>query len=105
MVAALETALPSSDIEEARAYLRGMLGSIKVESDAKEIRFVADLRDTHLTLLRGIGGSANRVVAGGASSFIAPTRFRCRPSQPVSLRRNKTLCNVSHQYARRGSCR
>ena len=71
MVATLERALPSSDIEEARSYMRGIFGSIKVESDEREIRFVADLRDTHLALLRGVGGSANNVVAGaGFESYV-----------------------------------
>ena len=64
MVATLECSLPQADVEEARAHLRGMFGSIKVESDEREIRFVADLRDTHLALLKGVGGSANNVVAG-----------------------------------------
>ena len=64
MVATLERSLPQADVEEARVHLRGMFGSIKVESDEREIRFVADLRDTHLALLKGVGGSANNVVAG-----------------------------------------
>ena len=64
MVATLERSLPSSEIEEARSYMRGMFGSIKVESDEREIRFVADLRETHLSLLRGVACPANNVVAG-----------------------------------------
>ena len=79
MVATLETSLPSSDIEEARTHLRGMFGSITVESDAKEIRFVADLRETHLVLLRQVGGPANNVVAGARfGTYFRPHPVRIR---------------------------
>lgn len=64
MVASLERSLPLSDVEEARAHLRGIFGSIKVVSDEREIRFLADLRDTHLALLKGVGATASNVVAG-----------------------------------------
>jgi site-specific DNA recombinase len=64
MVASVELSLPLADVEEARAHLRGIFGSIKVVSDAREVRFEADLRDTHLALLKGVGGTANNVVAG-----------------------------------------
>ena len=64
MVAALEHSLPASDIEQARAALRGIFGSIKVVSDEREVRLEADLRDTHRALLEGVGVSANNVVAG-----------------------------------------
>ena len=76
MVATLETSLPSCNIEEARAFLGGMFGSIKVESDAREIWFVADLLDTHLALLKGVGGSANNVVAGAGFVRFAGGHFR-----------------------------
>jgi len=79
MVATLETSLPSSDIEEARTHLRGMFRSITVESDAKEIRFVADLRETHLVLLRQVGGPANNVVAGARfGTYFRPHPVRIR---------------------------
>jgi site-specific DNA recombinase len=64
MVAALERLLPASDIEQARAALRGIFGCIKVVSDEREVRLEADLRDTHRALLEGVGASANNVVAG-----------------------------------------
>ena len=38
MVASVELSLPVADIEEARAHLRGIFGSIKVVSDEREIR-------------------------------------------------------------------
>jgi len=55
--------LPEADIEQARADLRALFGSIKVVADEQEIRFEADLRATQLALLRATGGSANNVVA------------------------------------------
>jgi DNA invertase Pin-like site-specific DNA recombinase len=64
MVATLEQSLPAADIEQVRADLRALFGSITVVSDEREIRFEADLRNTHLALLKGVGGSANNVVAG-----------------------------------------
>jgi site-specific DNA recombinase len=64
IVEALERSLPEADIEQARAQLRALFGSIKVVADEQEIRFEADLRATQLALLRAAGGSANNVVAG-----------------------------------------
>jgi hypothetical protein len=64
MVEALERSLPEADIEQARADLRALFGSINVVADEQEIRFEADLRATQLSPLRAAGGSANNVVAG-----------------------------------------
>jgi site-specific DNA recombinase len=64
MVEALERSLPEADIEQARADLRALFGSVKVVADEQEIRFEADPRATQLALLRAAGGSANNVVAG-----------------------------------------
>jgi hypothetical protein len=64
MVEALERSLPEADIEQARAHLRALFGSIKVVADEKEVRFEADLRATQFALLRAAGGTANNVVAG-----------------------------------------
>jgi hypothetical protein len=58
MVEALERSLPQADIEQARAHLSELFGSIKVGADEKEIRFEADLRATQMALLRAAGGSA-----------------------------------------------
>jgi hypothetical protein len=64
MVATLERSLSAPDVEQAQANLRGIFGSIKVVGKEREICFEADLRELHLTLLRGVGGTANNVVAG-----------------------------------------
>jgi site-specific DNA recombinase len=73
MVEALEHSLPQADIEQARADLRALFGSITVVADEQEIRFEADLRATQLALLRAAGGSANNVVAGARySRFMRP---------------------------------
>jgi hypothetical protein len=64
MVEALDRSLPEADIEQARADLRALFGSIKVVAREQEIRFEADLRATQLALLRAAGGSANNVVTG-----------------------------------------
>ena len=45
MVEALERSLPEADIEQARADLRALFGSIKVLADEQEIRFETDLRE------------------------------------------------------------
>jgi hypothetical protein len=55
MVEALERSLPKADIEQARADLRALFGSIRVVGDEQEIRFEADLRATQLALLRAAG--------------------------------------------------
>jgi site-specific DNA recombinase len=70
MVAALEQSLPDSDIEQARADLKRLFGSIKIVSDAREVRFEVDLRETHMSLLKGVGASANNVVAGACFGLI-----------------------------------
>jgi len=43
--------LPEADIEQARADLRALFGSIKVVADEQEIGFEADLRAIQLALL------------------------------------------------------
>ena len=58
VVEALERSLPEADIEQARADLRALFGSIKVVADEREIQFEADLRATQVALLRAAGGSA-----------------------------------------------
>jgi site-specific DNA recombinase len=63
-VAALERSFPDCDIGQARADLKNLFGSIRIVSDAREVRFEADLRETHMALLKGLGASANNVVAG-----------------------------------------
>src|SRR5882672_6406933 len=45
-VETLERALPDVDIEQARADLRALLGSIRVVGDEQGIRFEAELRAT-----------------------------------------------------------
>jgi hypothetical protein len=58
VVEALERSLLEADIEQARADLRALFGSIKVVADEREIQFEADLRATQVALLRAAGGSA-----------------------------------------------
>ncbi len=43
------------------------------------------------------------MVAGGATSFIAPTRFVFRWSRQASLRQDETVCSVLHQDASRSA--
>jgi len=78
MVETLERALPDVDIEQARADLRALLGSIRVVGDEQGIRFEAELRATQLALLRAAGGSANNVVAGARFRLIARPSLRSR---------------------------
>jgi hypothetical protein len=59
-------------VEQAQADLRVIFGSITVVGKEREIRFEAELRELRLTLLRGIGGTANNVVAGACFFYSLP---------------------------------
>jgi len=48
MVEAFERSLPEADIEQARADLRALFGSIEVVADEREIQFGADLCATRV---------------------------------------------------------
>jgi len=84
MMETLERALPDVHIEQARADLRALFGSIRVVGDEQEIRFEADLRATQLVLLRAAGGSANNVVAGGRFELYSAYPIRV-PAVPASV--------------------
>ena len=65
MVSALPAALGDARyVDRARAELRKILGEIRVEADAKKIRFLNDKSRLSAALAVAVGGTANNVVAG-----------------------------------------
>lgn len=62
----------------SRAPLRELSGSNRVIGEEQEVRFEADLRETHTAPLRAAGGSANNVVAGGPICPYPGARIRRR---------------------------
>jgi hypothetical protein len=64
IVERIDTSLSEGDLEEARATLRELFGSIRVIGEEREVRFEADPRETRTALLRAAGGSVNNPVAG-----------------------------------------
>ena len=64
LVVRLETSLAEADVDMARAELRRLFGSIRVDGDQREVRLEADLGAVQASLVKAAGGSANNVVAG-----------------------------------------
>jgi hypothetical protein len=50
-------------------------------------------------LFRGSNPSLSDMVAGGRYELYSAYLLRCRPFQPVSLRRKETLCHGLHEDA------